>query len=175
MQKTELITEPISLPKERGSRFYRTTEQGDTLLSLNYSYGQEIPIKTTRDSIFIPWIIGYQEIYQPGLFFRTNYQEFDSMMDDKMFEGHEEIVTSNANEKYLNTLISFLYGDTYVRNTTREFGALCERIYTMPEDRKREIPLDTGCWINISSKGGQLQGVSLIGFKVVMRALRSSW
>ena len=153
VQKTELITEPISLHKERGSDYYRTTEQGDTLLSLNYSYGQELPIKTTRDSVIIPWIIGYQEIYQPGLFFHTNYQEFDLMMDDKMFEVQEGIVIPNANEKYLNTLIYFIYGDTYVQNTTREFGALCERIYTMPEDPKREIPLETGCWISISKKG----------------------
>ncbi len=153
VQKTELITEPISLHKERGSYYYRTTEQGDTLLSLNYSYGQEIPIKTTQDSVFIPWIIGYQEIYQPGLFFYTNYQEFHLMMADKMFEVQERIVIPNANEKYLNTLIYFIYGDTYVQNTTREFGALCERIYTMPEDPKREIPLETGCWINISKKG----------------------
>jgi hypothetical protein len=75
------------------------------------------------------------------------------MMDDKMFEVQEGIVIPNANEKYLNTLIYFIYGDTYVQNTTREFGALCERIYTMPEDPKREIPLETGCWISISKKG----------------------
>lgn len=153
VQKTELITEPISLPKEHGSQFYTTNGQRDTLLSSDYSYGHEIKIKTTQDSVFIPWIIGYQEIYQPGLFFHTNYQEFDRMMDDKRFEVQEGIVTPNANEKYLNTLIYFIYGDTYVRNTTREIGALCERIYTMPEDIKREIPLETGCWINISNKG----------------------
>ena len=92
VQKTELITESISLTRERGSRFNRITQQGDTLLSLNYSYGHELPIKTTRDSVIIPWITGYQEIYQPGLFFHTNYQEFDRMMADKMFEVQEGIV-----------------------------------------------------------------------------------
>jgi hypothetical protein len=74
-------------------------------------------------------------------------------MDDKMWDGGQSFNLPNLDTKYVMTLLEFLFGDTFVYHVSEGNTQYVERVYTMPEDPKRDLPLETGCWFEVSTTG----------------------
>lgn len=146
-------TNDVILSKDNFNSFGTIKANGDSVLQYGYSYGFDLPIKSTRDSIILPWVVSTSIVYGSKITQVNDYMSFDRMMADKMWEGGTGFTLPKADPKYLMVLLEFLFDKTFIPYMNEGEEEFRERIYTMPEDPMREIPLETGCWFNVSAYG----------------------